>query len=87
MTGTGDKTGKQGQDSDNENGMRPTGREPFDRGTRIADGELGDSQRGDPERGLHVVLEQRSGRGSKAGDLRQDFDRYAAVREEEESKD
>ena len=88
MTETGHKTGKQEQDSDNESRTR----------TRIVNGEQEDSQRGDPERGfgrwhrgsargLSVDLELRSLRSRGAGDLEQDFDRYATVREEEENKD
>ena len=87
MTETGNKTGKQEQNSDNESRTR----------TRTANGEQEDSQRSDPERGfgrwhngsargLSVDLDLRSLR-SRAGDLEQDIDRYATVREEEESKD
>ena len=53
MTGTANKTGKLEQDSDNEDGTR----------TMIAISGQGDSQCGDPERGLSVELEQRPGRG------------------------
>ena len=84
--------------SDSESRTRTAEREPCNRRTGIASGKQEDSPRGDPgvgfgrwhngsERGLHVGLEQRSGRGSRTGDLRQDFDCSATIREGEKNKD